>query len=165
MWTIVKFDKKNIEFLKKELKKTLGEDTIIYTPKFFVESYKKNKLHGKELHLLGDYLFCFNKKLKNHKFLDFLKYTKGLKYFLSGCYEAQEEIENFIKKCKNSENDKGYLVKNFFDICKYSKYKFASGPFAEKIFKIIDLRKNEINILLGNIKTTIRKEKFLFRPV
>ena len=165
MWTIIKFDKKNIEFLKKEFKKRLGEDTIIYTPKFLIESYKKNKLKKKELHLLGDYLFCFNKKLKNPEILNFLKYTKGLKYFLNGCIEVQEEIKNFIKKCQSSENEKGYLVKNFFEIYKHSQYKFTSGPFSEKIFKIIDLRKNEISILLGNIKTTVDKEKFLFNPV
>ena len=46
-----------------------------------------------------------------------------------------------------------------------SKYRFSSGPFAEMIFKIIDLQKNKINILLGNLKTTIKKNDFLFNPL
>jgi hypothetical protein len=46
-----------------------------------------------------------------------------------------------------------------------SQYKFASGPFVEEIFEIINLQKNRINILMGNIKTTIKKQEFLFNPL
>ena len=46
-----------------------------------------------------------------------------------------------------------------------SNYKFLTGPFAEKIFKIISLQKNKINILMGNLKTTIDKKEFFFNPV
>ena len=42
MWTIIKFDKKNLELLKKDFKKKLGEDITIYSPKIFIEKYKKN---------------------------------------------------------------------------------------------------------------------------
>jgi len=53
-----------------------------------------------------------------------------------------------------------YLI---LHICK--SYKFNTGPFTNEIFKIINLQKNKINILLNNIKTTIDKRSFLFSPV
>ena len=64
-----------------------------------------------------------------------------------------------------SENKNGHLSQRFFELYINSKYKFTSGPFVERIFKIIGLQKNKINILLGNIKTTINKEEFLFNPL
>ena len=87
------------------------------------------------------------------------------RYFLNGFGQSQEEIEKFIKKCKESENTKGYLSQSFFQLCKNSNYQFTSGPFSEKIFKIINLQKNKINILLGNIKTTIENKELSFTPL
>ena len=165
MWTIIKFDKKNLELLKLDFKKKLGSDPIIYSPKLFVQKYKKNKLIGKEFDLLGDYLFCFHKNFQNSSTINTLKYSRGLKYFLNGFNQSQNEIASFIRKCKESENDKGYLTQGFFDIFENTEYKFTSGPFAEKIFKIINMQKDSIKILLGNIKTTINKNSFLFKPI
>ena len=165
MWTIIKVDLKNLEFLKKELKKKIGNDVKIYSPKFLIQKYKKNKLIGKELNLLGDYLFCHHIKFESTEIINMLKFTKGLKYFLNGFSQSQKDIEKFIYKCKESENNKGYLTQSFYELCKNTNYKFASGPFAEKIFKIINLQKNKIDILLGNIKTTINKKEFSFTPL
>ena len=165
MWTIIKFDKKNLELLKKDFKEKLGEDFVIYCPKLFIQKYKKSKLTNKEFHLLGDYLFCFHKNFGNSETINKLKFIKGLKYFLGGFIQSQEEIKQFIHKCKSSENKEGYLSQNFLKLYIGSKYKFISGPFAEMIFKIIDLQKDKINVLLGNIKTTVRNDKFLFNPL
>ena len=44
-----------------------------------------------------------------------------------------EDIKKFIFRCKESENEKGYLLK-FFEIYEKLQYKFTSGPFADKIF-------------------------------
>ena len=165
MWTIIKADRKNLVFLKEEFKKKLGKDLTIYSPKLLIQKYKKNKLIGKELNLLGDYFFCFHKKFKSRETFSLLKFTKGLKYFLDGFNQSQEEIETFIQKCKQAENKKGYLTQNFFELCRNSNYKFTSGPFSEKIFKIINLQKNKINILLGSIKTTIKNKEFSFTPL
>ena len=164
MWIIIKFNKKNLEFLKKDFKDKLKSDFTIYIPKVSVQKYKNNKLINKEFNLLDDYLFCFHKDFSNYKTINKLKFSRGLKYFLDGFIESQEEIKKFIKTCKDSENKKGYLSQNIFDLHINSKYKFSSGPFSEKIFKIIDLQKNKINILLGNVKTTIKKNEFLFTP-
>ena len=165
MWTIVKFDKKYLELLKKDFKEKLGEDFFIYSPKLSIQKYKNNKLISKEFNLLGDYLFCFHKSFNDPKTIDKLRFTKGLKYFLNGFVQSQEEIKKFVQKCKNSENDNGYLAQNFFEIFINTKYKFVSGPFSEMIFRIISLQKNKINILLGNIKTTVNRDEFLFNPI
>ena len=119
----------------------------------------------KEFDLLGDYLFCFHKNLQNPETLNNIKFTKGLKYILSGFIQSQEEIKKFVVKCRESEDQKGYLTQNFLELCVNSKYQFISGPFAETIFKIINLQKNKMSILLGDIKTTIRKTEFLFNPL
>ena len=82
-----------------------------------------------------------------------------------GANGSQVEIVKFIEKLKSLENNKGFISNSFFELKKNNDYKFSSGPFADKIFKIIDLQKNKINILMGNIKTTIKKQKLLFKPV
>ncbi len=165
MWTIIKFDKKYSQLLKSSLKNKIGKDLIFYSPILLIEKFKKNKLIKKEFSLLGNYLFCFHEKFEKESFLNSLKFTKGLKYFLNGYSCSQQDIEIFIKKCKECEDRKGYLNQNFFEIYKNNNYKFISGPFSQKIFKIIDFQKNKIEILLGKIKTTIKKEKFLFSPL
>jgi len=165
MWTILKFDKKNFHLLQKDLKKKLGDDIKIYIPKIRIQKYKNNKLVNKEISLLGDYLFCFHRNLGNKNLINSLTFTRGLKYFLGGFIESQKEIEKFILKCKDSECKDGFLSRNFFELELSRNYKFSSGPFADKIFKIINLQKNKISILIGNIKTTIKEKEFLFTPI
>ena len=58
------------------------------------------------------------------------------------------------------ENENGYLSQNFYDLQINSKYRFSTGPFVEKIFEIINFQKNKIEILVGNIKTTIKDKNF-----
>ena len=167
MWTIIKSNKNKINFLKKDLSKNLGSDLIIYNPKILVEKYKKNKLIKKEFDLLGDYLFCFHKKFEDDNIFSQLKYLKGLKYFLMGFKSSQKEITNFIENCKIFSDEKGYVKNSFFNFYLEvnKKYKFLSGPFLSKIFQIISLKKKDIKILIGEINTTIKKDKFLFTPI
>ena len=165
MWTIIKFDPKKINLLKEDLKKKLGKDFIIYRPKLLIQKYKNNKLINKEIALLGNYIFCYHNKFNNHKIICELKYLRGIKYFLNGFLNNPSEIKIFIDKCKNLENEKGFITSNLFEKHLNTYYKFRSGPFAEKIFKIIDLQRDKIDILMGNIRTTIRTQKFLFSPV
>ena len=165
MWTILKFENKSIETLKKEFSKVLGKDYIIYMPKLFVKKYKNNKLIEKEFNLLGDYLFCFHKKLGDKKIINTLQYSKGLKYILNGFSQSQIEIKNFIKRCKKSETNNGYISQDFFEININSECQFISGPFSNTIFKIIEMQKNKIKVLIGNLRTTINKKEFLFKPI
>ena len=165
MWTIIKFDKKNLSLLKEDLNKKLGKDYKIYIPKIRTQRFVNNKLIYKDVELLGDYLFCFHKSFNKRQTISSLKFSRGLKYFLEGFVESQKDIEAFVSKCKNSENNCGFLSRNFFDLEISRNYKFSSGPFADKIFKIINLQKNKISILMGNIKTTIKEKEFLFTPL
>jgi|TARA_B100001059_G_C17754849_1_gene539305 hypothetical protein len=165
MWTVLKFDRKKFSLLKEDFEKRLGEELILYTPKLRVQKFSKNKLINKDLNLLGDYLFCFHKNLKETGVINSLKFTRGLKYFLNGYIDSQKDIENFVTKCKEAENKEGFLSRDFFDVELNGLYKFNSGPFTDKIFKIINLQKNRFKVLIGNIKTTIKKKEFLFTPI
>lgn len=165
MWTIIKIDRKNLNLLKNSFKKNLGEDFKIYSPKFLIQKFHKNKLKKKEINLLGEYFFCFHKKFENPDTINTLKYTKGLKYFVNGFLQSQEEITKFINKCKGSENNEGCLTQRFFDIYEKLQYKFVSGPFANKIFSIVNYQKNKLDILLGNIKTTLKKNRNIIVPL
>lgn len=165
MWTIIKFEKKKLEFLKLDLKKKLGLECKFYQPKLLHKNYRKKKLVKKEFNLLGDYLFCFNSKFENSKFIETINYSRGLKYILNGFKESQKEICIFIDKCKSSEDKDGYISDQFYDLKINSTYKFFSGPFTNSIFKILELQKNRIKILMGNLNTTVNKKEFLFQPV
>ena len=165
MWTILKFDKKNPSLLKENLMKKLGKDLKLYHPKILVQKYKNNKLINKEFDLLGDYIFCYHKAFKNPDTLKHIQYTPGLKYCLNGFSLCQKQIVHFIDKCKLNENSKGYLTTNFIQVKLNSFYKFSSGPFTNTIFKIIQIQKNKLEILLGNFKTSIKEKEYLFRPV
>ena len=165
MWTIIKIDQKKLDFLKNDFKKILGSGMEIYSPTFLIEKTEKNRSIKKKIKLFGDYFFCYHKKLSDRRTINSLQFTKGLKYFLNGFQSSQGEIEAFIIKCKKSENKQGYLTQNFFDLSFKKQYIFKNGPFAENIFKIINLHKNNIRILLGNFKTSIKKKDYLFLPV
>ena len=88
MWTVLKFDKKNLALLKKDLSRKLGKDFKIYIPKLRIQKYKNNKLVNKDINLLGDYLFCHHKKLESKNTLNSLRFVVGLKYFLDGFIES-----------------------------------------------------------------------------
>ena len=165
MWAVIKFDRKNLNLMIEDFKKKLGNDFVIYRPKILIQKYKNNKLVNKEFYLLNDYLFCFHKDFEKKSTLERLKFSKGLKYFLDGFFESQKDIKFFIERCKNLEDEKGYVSENLFGLDKNLSYKFSSGPFAEKILKIINFEKNRINILIGGLKTTINRKEFFFNPV
>lgn len=164
MWTILKFNKKEFFFLKKDFKEKLGNDVILYSPKILIEKKNHNKVFKKEFYILGDYIFLYHKKV-NQITLNNLKFSRGLKYFLEGFQSSQNEIETFINKCKSLENEKGFVSQNLFEIIKNERYKFLTGPFTSEIFKILEIQKNKINILIGNFNTYIKKKDYLFFPI
>ena len=165
MWTIIKFDKKKIKLLEADLRKNLGQKCIFYTPRVKIESFKKNKRITKEINILGDYFFCFHENLKKKNTINQLKFLRGLKYFLNGCIEFQEEIKNFVNRCKKLENEKGFITKDLFDVQINNEYRFSTGPFVGKIFKILNLQKDKMNIMMGNINTSLKKKDYLFNPL
>ena len=167
MWTIIKFDKKSFKIFKDETSKILGKNCKFYRPQIILQKYKNNKIINFKIDLLNDYVFCYDEKFKEKEIFKYLKYTKGLKYFLEGFRSSQKEINNFINYCKSLENENGLITKNFFDnyINISRDYKFLSGPFLNKVFKVISVQRNKLRILVGGLNTTIRKDEFLFNPV
>ena len=161
MWVVAKYDKKKANFFLEDLKKKLKDKVVIYNPRVKIEKFYKKKLISKELNILGDYIFCFNPKFANQKILNNLQFTKGLKYFLSGFYKSQKEIKEFIKKCKKSENENGFISADFFDIEINKKYKFNNGPLLNLIFQVVEVQKTKFKILMSDKIATIKKG-FLF---
>lgn len=162
MWTILKFDKKKLHLFKSEMGSKIDKNFEIYNPKLLIQKFRNNKLINKEHSLLGDYIFCYHKIFSTEKGVDRIKFFRGVKYLLSGSITDQSEISKFIETCKQAENSNGFITQNTFSSKINRYYKFRSGPFTDKIFKIIELQKNKMNILMGNIKTTINKKDFLF---
>lgn len=165
MWTIIKFEKKQFNTLINEIKLKLDNNFMIYRPKMLINFYKKNKILKKEIDLMGDYLFCFHKDFKKNNVLENLKFCRGIKHFIYGHKETQKEIIEFIDKCRKHENNDGYISNDFFELMENSDYRFASGPFTNRIFKILEINKFKLRIALGNVKTTIYKNKFLINSV
>ena len=165
MWVIIKIDKKKINLLKNYIKKKTGKEFVFYSPKMKISKYFKNKLISKEIDILGDYIFCFNKSFSEKNLIETLKFSKGLKYFLNGFSPFQKEILNFIKDCKNAENKDGYISSNLSKCEINRQYQFLSGPFVKKFFTVIGLNDKKLKILLGGIETYISQKKYLFHPV
>ena len=165
MWIVIKFDINKINSLTYDLKKKLGDDVNLFMPKIKIQKLRNYKIFSKELNLLGNYIFCYHPKFKNTSILNSLKYLRGLKYILKEFLSSQNDINDFIVKCKNHENKEGYIKQSFFDINKKNDLKFLSGPFTNLIFQVVTEQKSSLDILLGNFKTTVSKDKYLFRAV
>ena len=135
----------------------------IYNPKFKTNLRVKNKFITSELTLLGDYFLKCHHRFNNPSIINSLKFTKGLKDFIKGYKFSQKDIQDFIKRCRKSENEEGYLTNKFYNLYKNSKFKFNSGLFSNFTFKIMNLQKNKINLLLGNLKITTEKESLFLK--
>ena len=61
-----------------------------------MDKYKNNKLIKKEFNILGDYVFCYDKKLQDKEILAKLKFVKGLKYILNGFLFSQKHFLNIL---------------------------------------------------------------------
>ena len=166
MWVVAKIKKNEIETFKKNIINRSREDIQFYCPKIKYQQYLRKKIKKLEKLVLGNYIFCYHKNFNNSIFLNKLRFIKGLEYFLNGHYQNQNEMVEFIKYCKCSENSKGYLTQAFFKTITTKKAKFISGPFANMMFEIIRKQKNKLKIIVGNVVTTISdNSNYLYRPV
>ena len=91
-------------------------------------------------------------------FVQNIKFVRGLNYVLSDYSSSQKDIEKFILSCKKNEDQDGYIIQNFLNVSLNQFYKFKSGLLANKIFKLIDLQKNKIKVLINNLKFEINKK-------
>ena len=165
MWVVIKFNRNELNLLRKDFLSKLGKEAKFFLPKLKFQKLINNRFIFTESLLLGDYLICFHPSFKNLSTLNTLKYCKGIKYFLNDYYNSQKEINDFIKKCEEHQDEKGYIKQSFFDFKTKSYFKFISGPFTNIIFKILAKTENRIKILVKNHKLTVLNNKYLFKPV
>ncbi len=158
MWIVAKINKKRINLFKEEIKNKCGTDLVLYQPSFQFEKVIKNKLEKNTKPLLEDYFFCHSKKFEDINFVNTLNYIKGLKYFLEGFKNNQQEIIKFIENCKVYQNAKGFISSAYFYKIITSRGKFVSGPFTNMLFDIIEKNKNKLKVLIGNYKVSISKK-------
>ena len=165
MWVVAKIKKKEVKIFKKDLIEKLGKDTLFYCPKIEYQQYFGKKIKKLEKLALENYIFCYHKNFNKSFFVNKLRFIKGLEYFLNGYYQNQNEIIEFIRYCKCSENSNGYLTQAFFKTIITKKAKFISGPFTNMMFEIVNKQKNKLKIIVGNVVTTISdKANYLYRP-
>jgi len=165
MWTIIKIDQNLSNLFKQDFEKNIGSELVVYSPKYLVQYFQKNKLKFKEIKLLNNYVFCFNSNFKKLNFINRIKYFKGFKSCIPGYLETQKEIVQFISKCKESENNSGYIQNSFFIINYKNNYKLKTGVFNNKIFEIMKFQKNRIEIMIGNLKVSTKRKDFLAQPI
>jgi hypothetical protein len=162
MWTVIKIKINELNLLKQDLDKKLNSDYKIYAPKILFTSYtNKKKPKAKQMYLLGDYIFCFSNKFKEQKYLEIIKFSRGIKSIISSFKSSQNEISNFIQRCRCYEIKKDIISLNFFDVEQDKSYQFNSGIFTNHLFKVVKVQKEKIKILMGNLNIFFNKEKYL----
>jgi len=167
MWIVIKYKSNNLDLLKSDINKKLKSSASFYLPKIQMlkSSLQKKKVVKAEFKILGDYIFCYHQSFSNKNILNLMNYVKGTKCFLKDYFYCQDEIEEFILKCKQNEDEKGYLKQSFFKFQINKRMKFLNGPFANMIFNIIEVQKNKLKILLDGKNTIISKKNYLFSSI
>ena len=108
---------------------------------------------------------CYHPNFSNKKILNQIQNIRSLKYILEGHTSCQKEIKDFVNKCKSNENEEGFIKQTFFGFELEKNMKFLNGPFSNMIFKIIEVQKRKIQILLDGKKTIIKKNNYLFASI
>ena len=167
MWIIIKYKTKSLDVFKLEMRKKF-QNVQFYFPKAkIIRSINniRSKTNTKEIKILGDYMFCYHQSFSKNNFFRKISNTRGLKYFLNGFINSQKEIEEFIIKCKKNEDSYGYIKQSFFEFLLNKNFKFLNGPFFNMIFKIIDIQKNKLKIILKDKQAILNKEDYLFTSI
>ncbi|MAR85108.1 MAG: hypothetical protein CL869_02795 [Cytophagia bacterium] len=149
MWLVAKIKPNQIEIFKKSLSEKLNKKVKYYYPRIVIKNNYKNKKHEKFCNLLGSYIFCFSDEFKEKKTV-YLKYLKGLDYFLSSGKSCQNNIVEFINFCKSHENKDGILNSSFFLNFRAKNFKFTNGPLNNLFFNILKVNKTKIIGELSN---------------
>ena len=104
----------------------IGSIPEFYMPKISIEKIVKNKILKFDNFILGDYIFIKHKNFENIDVMSNIRYLKGLDYILPFVKSSQGNILFYIK-CKDNENELGYLTQNFFNLIINEKFNFNSG--------------------------------------
>ena len=96
MWIVVKYKKKDLNFLKSNLKREFDSKIQFYSPKIIFKKIIRNSEKTFEQNVLYNYMFCFSEKFEDFKNLLKIQYIKGLDYYLIGHVNNQVEILIFM---------------------------------------------------------------------
>lgn len=160
MWCIFKIKKNHLNFFREDLTNKFGRELIFYEPKYKKTVLNKNRFIKKIIRLIPNHIFVNFKNL-NLTNIRTLRFIKGSSFFYENSLTNQTLIKKFILKCKNFEDNNGYLTENFFSRLNLIKDKFVSGPFIDFFFKIINQRKENFEILVEDKRVFINKKKFI----
>ena len=150
MWLIFKIKNiKNFLEIKKNLFKLIKVKPTFYLPKICTHIKKGEKVFQKHHYILGNYILVHDTSFNDQSILNKVKYLKGVEYIVKGFKFNQLEIAEFVKRCKNNEDEQGYLSQNFFNIKIGKELKFSSGPFMNFISELIKEQKNKLQVLVG----------------
>lgn len=165
MWVVIKYKKNNLGLLQDEVKKIMGKKIEFYLPKMQFEKIINRKIKKVIKILTRDYLFCKIEKFNKADILQKLRFCKGVKHILESFNYSQEEIGNFILKCKKHEDKYGNIQSSFFSLFEKTKIEFLNGPFSNQIFNIDENFDSLIKTSLNNIKITINKRNYFYQTV
>ena len=157
MWIVIKYKKKELNFLRQDLQNILGEIPNIYIPKIKFQKIIKNQSIIFKKELLNDYLFCYNKKFSEINF-SVLNYLRGVKYCLSNKASEQKSIISFINICKTNQDNDDCLNQEFFNILDFKKGIFLTGPLTNLLFELVEKHKNKLKVKVGNLSVVINKD-------
>lgn len=165
MWVVIKYKKNQYHSFVEKFSNAFGKDAEFYKPTIRCEKHSiKKKFTDKNL--LGDYVFCFHKKLKNFQLINILKNLRGLKEIINGHVFYQKEISNFVEMCKSYEDSNGFITQDFFNHLQITKGKFVTGPLTNLIFDVVSMNSKNLKISINN-KTIIldKKTRYIYQPV
>jgi len=158
MWIVANIKSKESLIFKQQLREKLKNEVKFYEPKVF---YRKKNVENIK-NILGSYIFCFHEKFKDYGYLSAARYIKGLKYFLRDFKNSQRNIMKFIDFCKKHEDERGFLIGDFFKKIVSEKGKFLNGPLANLVFEIIENNKNNLVLNVGQKKIFLKKDSKIF---
>lgn len=157
MWIVAKVKRNNLNLFCSQLKKKLS-NIKYYFPKVNINSNQKKNI-------LINYVFCFHSSFKERSFVIANKTTKGLEYFLDTKESDQDDINKFIRVCKEHEDQNGDITNSFFSKVILNKGKFITGPFSNYFFNLIKKDKKKVSVLVGKMSISISNEsKTLYQP-
>ncbi len=166
MWVVAKIRKRELDFFKRDLIDKMGKEVRFYSPKIEYYKYFGKRTIRLERLILENYIFCYHDNFKKSFFVNKLRFSKGLEYFLNGFSENQNQIVRFINCCKDFENEKGYLKQSFFRNKISKNARFISGPFSNMMFEIIEKQKHKLKIAIDGIVMTVSdKTNYIYRPI
>ena len=155
MWIVAKIKNNQECIFNDELSKKFKDKFSIYYPRLLIE---ENNKKAKIKNILGNYIFFNYYDIDSSIIKLNFRFIKGLQYFIFGNSRDSAQINDFIKFCKKSENQEGFISNSFFFEIIKSKAKVISGPLKNIILNIVNIDKKKIIASKGNIKISINKK-------